>query len=97
MGTPGFTIAIFIHSLPMSTDMTATVAENRETVALLKTYMQSSGSQMPTNNNNGQHVFICEATLLCVHADELHYLCEKATLPGQGRRKQAAPASYPPW
>lgn len=28
IGTPGFTIAIFIHSLPRSTDMTATLTAN---------------------------------------------------------------------
>lgn len=31
IGTPGFTIAIFIHSLPRSTDMTATVTVNTKT------------------------------------------------------------------
>lgn len=29
IGTPGFTMAIFIHSLPRSTDMTATLTANR--------------------------------------------------------------------
>lgn len=31
IGTPGFTIAIFIHSLPRSTDMTATDTANTKT------------------------------------------------------------------
>lgn len=31
IGTPGFTIAIFIHSLPKSTDITATVTANKHT------------------------------------------------------------------
>lgn len=31
IGTPGFTMAIFIHSLPRSTDMTATVTASTET------------------------------------------------------------------
>lgn len=30
IGTPGFTIAIFIHSLPRSKDMTAMVAANKD-------------------------------------------------------------------
>lgn len=33
IGTPGFTIAIFIHSLPRSTDMTATLTTNTKTHA----------------------------------------------------------------
>lgn len=42
IGTPGFTIAIFIHSLPRSTDMTATVTANKDTVCYIKLVRQKS-------------------------------------------------------
>lgn len=53
IGTPGFTMAIFIHSLPRSTDMTATVTASTETrtaVQRPKTLRRTSNRQRLLNS-----------------------------------------------
>ena len=41
---------------------------------------------------------VCHVRTMCAEVDGSYYLCEKATLPEQGRREQPVPASSsPPW